>query len=576
MKKKIIVIFFVVICSLLIAQEPLFDVKNDAGISIFTVYPDGIKIMGMKLDATESDLSIKNDAGTELLRLDQGGMNLYDADGQRLLAADADSIRFYLYEDPQVDEGRGGFAIATVGSTTDENGDKFFNLTPENYFIGHESGKANTTGIYNSFMGYQTGITNEEGDRNLFFGYQSGHNNLNGRLNSFFGYKAGFGNIGGVDNEGNYNSFYGNEAGLANQTGYHNTFVGHYSGHSNVSGYANTFVGSSTGYYSTGIRNTFIGSGSSVMGTSGSYNTFVGSWSGQMSNGGSNNIFIGYASGQNTHSGNNNTCIGTRSGRTIYGSGNVMIGFRSGFSDTSSNKLYIANGSTADSTLIYGKFDDQFIGIADNDPSARLSLGGTGSTNGISLGDDQTTPVRLFHTTVGLQISGPNSRIHYGSYEYMEDGGSYETSFNSDLRPDQNNYYDLGTSEFRWDDVYATNGTIVTSDIRDKENIVPVQYGLAEIMQLNPVSFNWKGKNTEDKKLGLIAQELMEVVPEVVKTHDEKIIDEETGEKQIVELDRYGVYYSDLIPVLIKSIQEQQQTIEELTKKIEALEEIIK
>jgi len=252
MRKVFIILIFIVITFNMFPQEPLFDVKNDSGVSIFTVYPDGVKILGMKLNATSTDLQIKNDAGTELLRLDAGGMNLYDADGQRLLAADADSIRFYLYEDPVSDEGRGGFAIATVGSTSDDNGDKFFDLTPENYFIGHESGKVNDDGIYNSFMGYQTGFSNTVGDKNLFFGYQSGHNNIDGRLNSFFG-QAGFSNIGGAgDNDGDYNAFFGNEAGYSNESGYHNTFIGHLSGHQNVSGYANTFIGSSTGYYCTG------------------------------------------------------------------------------------------------------------------------------------------------------------------------------------------------------------------------------------------------------------------------------------------------------------------------------------
>jgi len=227
--------------------------------------------------------------------------------------------------------------------------------------------------------------------------------------------------------------------------------------------------------------------------------------------------------------------------------------------------------------LIYGEFDNDIlnfnatVGIGSFLPNSKLSLSGTTDTNGITLGDDQTTPILLYHTINALKVTAPNGRIQYGSTEYIQDGGRNETSFNSDLCPVTDNYYDLGTSDYRWDDVYATNGTIITSDERDKDNIVPIQYGLTDIMQLNPVSFNWKGKREENKKLGLIAQELLQVVPEVVKTHDEKVIDEETGEKQVVELDRMGVYYSDLIPVLIKGMQEQQKEIEELKEEIEKL-----
>jgi len=179
---------------------------------------------------------------------------------------------------------------------------------------------------------------------------------------------------------------------------------------------------------------------------------------------------------------------------------------------------------------------------------------------------------------VGIGVDDPDELLHVeggkfkiGTGETIEDGGSYEIAFNADLRPTVDNTLDLGTSDERWDDVYATNGTINTSDRRDKENIRNTKYGLKEIMQMRPVSFNWRDNPNQGKKLGLIAQELEEIVPEVVKTHDYKIIDEETGRKEKVELERLGVYYSDLIPVLIKAIQEQQKTIEELKTEVDAL-----
>ena len=76
-----------------------------------------------------------------------------------------------------------------------------------------------------------------------------------------------------------------------------------------------------------------------------------------------------------------------------------------------------------------------------------------------------------------------------------------------------------------------------------------------------------------DKKLGLIAQELLQIIPEVVKTHEQIAIDDNDRTKtKSVEMERMGVYYSDLIPVLIKAIQEQQVTIESLKARIELLE----
>ena len=119
----------------------------------------------------------------------------------------------------------------------------------------------------------------------------------------------------------------------------------------------------------------------------------------------------------------------------------------------------------------------------------------------------------------------------------------------------------MGNPSQRWTTVYATNGTINTSDRREKKNINALHYGLAEVLQMQPVSFNWKNKNSPDLKLGLIAQELQELIPEVVQSHAWEI-DEVSGELSKKELERLGVYYSDLVPVLINAIKEQQKIID--------------
>ena len=555
MKKTIfIVAFCVILVSILFGQEPLFDVKNDVGTSIFTVYPDGIRIMGMSLNADDSNIWID------------------DSEGNNLFIASQDSVRFYLYEDDPSDESRGGFAIATVGSTSDEGGLNFLDLTPENYFIGHECGINITSGSYNSFIGYQSGKEDDTGSNNVFIGYNSGMNNTSGYRNVFIGNESGIANTTAWNN-----LIIGNQAGISNQTATNQFFIGNSAGNSLTDGYGNSFIGHSAGESSTDCH----------------HNTFVGYYSGSDNLTGNNNVFLGYAAGKkslgdenvllgtyvsyNKVSGDKNVMLGSYAGYSnTTGSGNVFIGDHAGADELGSNKLYIEN-SDSTSALIYGEFDNNIlnfnatVSIGSSLPNSKLSLSGTTDTNGITLGDDQTTPILLYHTTNALRVTAPNSRIQYGTAEYIQDGGSFETSFNSDLCPVTDNYYDLGTSGYRWDDVYATNGTIITSDERDKDNIVPIQYGLTDIMQLNPVSFNWKGKREKNKKLGLIAQELLEVIPEVVKTHDEKVIDEETGEKQVVELDRMGVYYSDLIPVLIKGMQEQQKEIEELKEEIKKL-----
>ena len=102
------------------------------------------------------------------------------------------------------------------------------------------------------------------------------------------------------------------------------------------------------------------------------------------------------------------------------------------------------------------------------------------------------------------------------------------------------NLNSLGNSTHRWKTLFATNGTINTSDRRDKENIIPIPYGLETIMKLNPVSFTWKGDADRQRKLGLIAQEMQELLPEVVADKD-WVTDEKTGKTTSHPAPRLGI-----------------------------------
>jgi len=122
------------------------------------------------------------------------------------------------------------------------------------------------------------------------------------------------------------------------------------------------------------------------------------------------------------------------------------------------------------------------------------------------------------------------------------------------LRPFKDNELSLGVSYSRWTVVYATNGTINTSDRNLKRNMLAIKYGLEEVMRLNPVSYQWKTNNDHGKThLGFIAQEVEEIIPEVVTVGEDG---------------RYGMNYSELVPVLVKSIQE-------LSEKVKFLESMI-
>lgn len=193
----------------------------------------------------------------------------------------------------------------------------------------------------------------------------------------------------------------------------------------------------------------------------------------------------------------------------------------------------------------------------------------TAPANGLlvagNVGIGNTNPVQMLH--IG---STTNDGMRIGSAEDLIDGGGNLLTSSSSFAPTTDNIRDLGTATLRWDDVYATNGTINTSDRRDKTNIQPLKYGIEDLLKLNPVSYQWKNNPENGVKLGLIAQDLQEIVPEVVKDWDYEY-SEETGERKKIKNERLGVYYSDLIPVLIKSIQQQQKMIDELKEEIQDL-----
>jgi len=97
-----------------------------------------------------------------------------------------------------------------------------------------------------------------------------------------------------------------------------------------------------------------------------------------------------------------------------------------------------------------------------------------------------------------------------------------------------------------------------TSDKRLKENIKPLDSALDKVLKISGVSFDWKELTKEEKKtihgneghdVGVIAQEIEEVLPEVVTERD-------TGYK--------AVKYEKIVPLLIEAIKEQQKQIEEL------------
>lgn len=111
----------------------------------------------------------------------------------------------------------------------------------------------------------------------------------------------------------------------------------------------------------------------------------------------------------------------------------------------------------------------------------------------------------------------------------------------------------------------TVNGSIsatafnVSSDRRLKTNINNLNYGLKDVLKLRPVSYKWIDPDqSKDTQIGLIAQEAKEVIKEIVSG------DETKG--------TLSVNYTEIVPVLINAIKEQQKQIDDLKKQVEKLQ----
>jgi hypothetical protein len=315
------------------ATEPLFEIKDKNGQTVFIVYQDSVRIY-------VDDDPAKTNKGAFAV----SGRNTSKAFTNNYFMVTPDSSRVWT-NDPIA-----GFGVKGISGNAKNS---YMQLSPQNYFIGHDAGKSIGIGEYNVFLGYQAGYntrgTNFDmpppgttASRNVFIGYQAGFTNGSGYYNTFIGFHAGYSN-----SSGSSTVCIGNYAGYSNNAGYNNNFVGNYSGYSNTVGNQNNFYGYYAGYTNgAGHRNNFFGGFAGRYNTSGSDNVFFGNGAGSANTTGNYNLYLG------TSAGNNNST----------GSSNICIGYQAGFSETGSNKLYIENSNATSTTaLIYGEFNNDIL-----------------------------------------------------------------------------------------------------------------------------------------------------------------------------------------------------------------------
>jgi hypothetical protein len=347
-----------------------------------------------------------------------------------------------------------------------------------------------------------------------------------------------------------------------------------------ASGFASTAMGSSTtasGVISTAMGSITIASGtySTAMGrstiASEIYSTAMG-WS---------TIASGVAS---TAMGVSTEASGNRS--TAMGFDTEASGFAStamGNSTTASGEYSTAIGyfttASGDRSTAMG-FDTEASGFAST-AIGRFNIGGGNLTTwiltdplfevGNGTNNRSNALTILKNGKVGIGTATPSVKLHItgGTDATLTNGSGYivlgnETGQNIVLDNNEIMARNNGAAStlFLQRDggpVWVGGSVVHASDKRLKKDIEPLHYGLNEVLQLQPKTYNWKNRTQDHKSFGLIAQEVQPLIKELVLTAEDK--------NKTLSLN-----YIALIPILINAIQEQQEIIETLTLRIKKLE----
>ena len=102
-----------------------------------------------------------------------------------------------------------------------------------------------------------------------------------------------------------------------------------------------------------------------------------------------------------------------------------------------------------------------------------------------------------------------------------------------------------------------------SSDINLKDDIRPIESALFKVKQLSGITFTWnekaeKAEREKGRDVGLIAQEVQKVLPEIVQIRPNKTL---------------AIQYDKVIPLLVEAIKDQQTIIEDLQQRLELLED---
>ena len=317
---------------------------------------------------------------------------------------------------------------------------------------------------------------------------------------------------------------------LNNTIGNYNVAVGYEALYTNAGGYYNTAIGFTSMLLNAGgNNNTAVGVNSLRSNTSGNYNVAVGVNALQTNTTGTNNVAVGSGALPTNQSGGTNVAIGLQTLQSnISGDSNIAINSGALYSNTTGNY----NIGIGQNSLLQNRTGLNNIGLGN---SAGVDLSGNSSYNTF-LGNftNISSPTAVYNNSTAL---GYGAIIDASNQIIL--GNTSITSLNCQV------------------------ALTVVSDARDKTNFEPLDAGLNFINEITPVRFDWnqRGGGLEGRKdIGFTAQDLLEV-QQKTNINIPNLVDESNP-------DKYSITNTQLIPILVKAIQELSAKVKTLENPI--------
>ncbi len=498
-------------------EEALFDVKNKDGQTIFAVYNEGVRIW-------VADGAKGSKGGFAV-----GGFDMI----QNYLDVNADSVRIYIDSNPATKKAKGGFAVGGYDMTKGTNTNYMNVNTDASGIINPSQNRVLWYPIKNAFLTGKVLIEKPDsvGTNSFSSGFES---KAVGNWSQALGYKAiargEYSTAIGLNAEtNNRNSFAFGEGTKA--IGGLSTAMGYYTKASGMSSYANGYCTVASGSPSTALGTATLASGN--------FSTAMGFYSKAR---GSSTTAMGYDTDAPSYC---ETVVGAYN--TIY----VPLGE---YEWKPTDRLFvIGNGTGSLRSDALTVLKNGNVGIGTSTPNAKLEVltsgydayAGIGINSSVAGGKlitlNQGTAGKLNFTIPGVvdlvTFDFVNSRVGIGST-----APGYKLTVN-------------GTA-------WCSSGAWTGSDIRWKENILPLTNVLSEIQELNAISYDLKTDEYPEMgfekgtQFGLIAQDVEKIYPELVRTDN-------NGFK--------SVSYEKLSVVLLEAVKEQQLEIDELKQLVQNL-----